>query len=147
VNLQNEVDYRLQLAEGFLVEASQDFELSRWRSCVDNSQLCIENSGKAILALFNITSKTHDPAQHVATLLRSESLAEDIQTQLQSLLPNLMALGSREHFLTDYGDETSYTLPWDLFDEEMAGEAIQAARLSLEGVKKLIEEGNISRKD
>ena len=36
---QAESRYRLELAEGFLAEALQNFELSRWRSCVDNSQL------------------------------------------------------------------------------------------------------------
>jgi hypothetical protein len=39
------------LAKGFQQEAEQDFQLQRWRSCVDNAQLSVENSGKAIIAL------------------------------------------------------------------------------------------------
>ena len=31
-----EVFYRLRLVLGFLEEARQDFNLGRWRSCVDN---------------------------------------------------------------------------------------------------------------
>jgi len=30
--------------------------------------------------------------------------------------------------MTDYGDESSYTLPWDMFDEESANSALDAAR-------------------
>jgi len=36
--------YRLRLAIGFLEEARQDLSLGRWRSCVDNAQLSVENS-------------------------------------------------------------------------------------------------------
>ena len=43
-----EVSYRLRLALGFLEEARQDFNLGRWRSCVDNSQLVTENAAKAV---------------------------------------------------------------------------------------------------
>jgi hypothetical protein len=48
------------------------------------------------------------------------------------MLPDLLALGSAEHFLTDYGDEATYTLPWDLFTRESAQEALAAGRRSLE---------------
>ena len=62
--------YRLGLAEGFLGEAEQDLSLERWRSCVDNAELAVENAGKVVLALFGVASKTHDPAQPIAILLR-----------------------------------------------------------------------------
>lgn len=126
------IAYRLALAAGFLAEAEQDLNLQRWRSCVDNAQLVVENAGKAVLTLFGVTPKTHDPAQQLAAILRTQpNLPADIQTSLQQLLPDLLALGIREHFLTDYGDETSYTLPWDLFTQDSADEAITAARRSL----------------
>jgi len=63
VNTEDEVAYRAALAQGFLAEAEEDMGLQRWRSCVDNAQLAIENAGKSILGLFNIPSKTHDPAK------------------------------------------------------------------------------------
>lgn len=55
----SESRYRLELAEGFLGEAKQDFELLRWRSCVDNSQLAVENSGKTVVACFRPIEKSH----------------------------------------------------------------------------------------
>jgi len=139
LNAPDEVAYRLALAKGFLAEAEQDFDLSRWRSCVDNAQLTVENTGKAILASFGVTPKTHDPARQVAALLRNQSLPVNIHEQMQRLLPDLLALGSTEHFLTDYGDEATYTLPWDLFTQESAVEALAVAQRTLEQTQKLLD--------
>ena len=55
-----------------------------------------------------------------------------------SALTSILALGSAEHFLTDYGDETEYTLPWDLFNEESAEMAEKAARSSLQEARRVI---------
>ena len=131
----DEVAYRLALAKGFLVEAEQDLNLERWRSCVDNAQLVVENGGKAVLALFGITPKTHDPAREIAAILRTQDLSDTIQQELRRMLPDLLALGTAEHFLTDYGDEATYTLPWDLFTKESAEEALTAAQRSLQIVE------------
>ena len=40
---EQDVHFRLRLAEGFLQEAEEDLPLSRWRSCVGNAQLAVEN--------------------------------------------------------------------------------------------------------
>ena len=103
----DEISYRLALAKGFLTEAEQDMTLERWRSCVDNAQLAVENAGKTVLALFGVPPKTHDPVRQIAALLRDEkkALPQAIQLVLQEMLPDLLALGQREHILTDYGDE------------------------------------------
>lgn len=69
-----DVAYRIALAAGFQAEAEQDFTLGRWRSCVDNSQLAVENAGEAVLALFGIAPKTHDPARQTAAILREQEL-------------------------------------------------------------------------
>jgi HEPN domain-containing protein len=139
LNAPDEVAYRLALAKGFLAEAEQDFDLNRWRSCVDNAQLAVENAGKTILASFGVTPKTHDPARQVAALLRRQPLPQHIQEQLHNLLPDMLALGTTEHFLTDYGDETTYTLPWDLFTQESAADALTAARRSFEQTQAALE--------
>ncbi len=123
-----DVDYRIALAAGFLAEADQDFALERWRSCVDNAQLAVENAGKAALALFGIAPKTHDPARQIATVLRQQELPAGVSELLHAMLPDLLVLGTETHFLTDYGDEASYTLPWDLFTKQTAEDALQSAR-------------------
>lgn len=138
VNSRSEIGFRLGLAQGFLREAVQDLELERWRSCVDNSQLAVENTGKAVLGLFGVPPKTHDPAAQVAALLRKRDLVPSVAEILRRLLPDLIALGSAEHVLTDYGDEATYTLPWDLFSRESAEEALAAARRAVEEVDQLV---------
>ncbi len=143
MNTTEEVSYRLALSAGFLVEAEQDLSLGRWRSCVDNAQLTVENSGKAVLALFNIPAKTHDPARQIAVMLQEEELPIEIQQAILQMLPDLLIFGKREHFLTDYGDEATYTLPWDLFDQGSAEKAITSARTSLkraQAVDKLVSQ-------
>ncbi len=139
MNAPDLVRYRLRLAEGFLAEAEQDFSLARWRSCVDNAQLAVENAGKTILALFGVVPKTHDPAQHVAQILRAHEVPSDLRELMEKLLPDLLALGSAEHFLTDYGDEVKYKLPWELFDGEAAAEALTAARSSVDSARAIVQ--------
>lgn len=43
-----------------------------------------------------------------------------------------------EYFMTDYGDEATYTLPWDLFTRKSAEEALAAARQSIELAQKAL---------
>ena len=49
---ERDVDFRLRLADGFLGEARDDVTRARWRSCVDNAQLAVENAVKAVIARF-----------------------------------------------------------------------------------------------
>lgn len=56
-----DMEFREKLAEGFLTEARQDLELKRWRSCVDNSQLSVENAAKMAFGIFGSAAKNHRP--------------------------------------------------------------------------------------
>jgi HEPN domain-containing protein len=139
VNSSADVKYRLNLAKGFHQEAEEDFQLGRWRSCVHNSQLCVENSGKAILMLFGVPSKTHEPAKHLAQLVKNAQIPSSIRGRLKEFLPDFLTLGVEEHFMTDYGDETSYKLPWELFDEESALAALESARKCKSAAEEVVE--------
>lgn len=133
----DESRYRLNLAEGFLTGAEQDFELSRWRSCVDNSQLAVENSGKMVVACFRPVEKSHNPAKQVADLLKTEKIDSKLIDDIGYLIPLLDKLGFEEHLKTDYGDEDTYKSPWDLFNEDDAAEALEIARKSVGIAKKV----------
>lgn len=146
MNAPDDVTYRLALAKGFLTEAEQDKTLERWRACVDNSQLAVENAGKTALALFGITPKTHDPARQVAAILRGKTLPQEVALALQQMLPDLLALGTREHFLTDYGDEETYTLPWDLFTRQSAEDAFRTAQRCVQLAQELLVAVDIWRR-
>ena len=129
MNSREDVEYRLNLARGFLKEAEEDFDLKRWRSCVDSAQLSVKNSGKAILMLFGISPKTHEPARLLRKLVHNTEIPNAIRDKIKEIIPEFLALGIEEHFMTDYGDESSYKLPWDIFDEESAKLALNAAKL------------------
>ncbi len=131
MNSRDDVVYRLNLAKGFLKEAEQDMSLGRWRSCVANAQLCAENSGKAVLMLFQIPGKTHQPGVQLAKLADEGDMPDDVRSAVGKLLPELATLGAEEHFMTDYGDEVSHTLPWDIYDKHSAGVALESARVCL----------------
>ncbi|MGQ9656007.1 MAG: HEPN domain-containing protein [Thermodesulfobacteriota bacterium] len=138
MNSRDELEFRLALAAGFLQEAEQDIGLQRWRSCVDNAQLAAENAGEAVLALFGIPPKTHEPAKEMAALLRKSELPADVQGMVGEMLPDLLTLGRAEHLMTDYGDETTYTLPWEIFTGESAREALEKARRALSSARGII---------
>ena len=99
MNASKDVAYRIALAGGFLSEAEQDFTLERWRSCVDNAQLAVENAGKAALALFGIAPKTHDPARQIAAILREQELPANVSELLHAMLPDLLVWAQRCIFL------------------------------------------------
>jgi HEPN domain-containing protein len=127
VNFKDDAEYRKRLARGFLNEAHLNLEHQLWRSCVDNSQLSIENSGKMIIALFDPVEKSHNPSHHLKRFVEQKRLGDVLQPQIAEIIPILEHFGTEEHFMTDYGDETTRTDPWSLFKEEDAREALEMA--------------------
>ena len=114
--LQPEANYRYRLARGFLEEARQDEELKRWRSCVDNSQLAVENAAKAVLSLLAPLGRTHDPAALLRQALVTNRFAGVDQESIERLAECAELMGRDIHIKSDYGDEAGWQTPWDLFD-------------------------------
>ena len=81
MNYKDSIKYRLKLAEGFLKEADQDLELERYRSYVDNAQLSIQNSVKAVLFFFGPVVKAHNPAADLKQLIESKRIPGEIESE------------------------------------------------------------------
>ena len=126
-----DVDYRLELARGFLNEAEQDYSLKRWRACVSSSILVLENTGLAVLMLFGVSPFTHKPGRHLSQLVTEGTVSKEVAALINQLLPKLEKYDSHEKMLAKYGNESSYQLPWELFNEEEGLTAIEAARKSV----------------
>lgn len=126
-----EVQYRLKLATGYLAEAAQDFDLGRWRSCVDNSQLATENAAKAVLATAGPVGRTHAPGS-LLRQLAAGSTAPESRPALEDLASLAERLGAAVHVATDYGDEGGWRTPWELFGREDAEDALSVARQAVE---------------
>jgi len=138
--MKESVVFRLALARGFFDEARQDFSLSRWRAAVSNSQLAVENALKALIAVFLPVPKTHDPAQALLELTERQQIPSRWQKDVQQLAEMGRPLGPQLHVQTDYGDEFGGRLPWMLFGEQEAREALTLAENVLAGVERLVQE-------
>ncbi|ABL66007.1 hypothetical protein [Chlorobium phaeobacteroides] len=133
-----DVQYRFDLAAGFLAEAEDDFQLKRWRSCVSGSILSIENAGLAVLMLFGVSRLTHHPDKHLPQLLAEGTVSEEIGGLIEQLIPELERHDSHEKMLVKYGREPLYMLPWQIFTEKEASEALEGARKSVSLLGKLM---------
>ena len=127
MHFRDDAEYRKRLASGFLEEARVNLKHQLWRSCVNNSQLSIENSGKMIIALFEPVEKSHNPSHQLKRLVDQKMLSHLFKPQADEIIPILDRFGIEEHFMTDYGDEATLTDPWSLFDESDAREALEMA--------------------
>ncbi len=140
MNFKKDAEYRLRLAEGFLKEALQDISLERWRSCVDNAQLSVENSAKAIVSLFEPVEKTHRPEKQLERLLSEDRLDKAGSEILKEMIPIVSELGFEQHLMTDYGDEVSKKDPWELFKEEDAKKASEMAQKCFKGAEAIYKQ-------
>ena len=61
--------------------------------------------------LFGIAPKTHQPHTYLAKFTTDSRNPEDLRRLLMDALPDFQSRGEVQHFLTDYGDEETYTLP------------------------------------
>lgn len=132
MRMPDEARFRLLLATGFLEEAEQDQSLRRWRSCVDNSQLATENAAKAVQALLGPAGRSHNPAGLLRQALGRGDYPPGMRERIERLAECSELLGSDVHIQSDYGDEAGGQTPWDLFDQDAAG---QSLRLASEAVR------------
>ena len=131
--------YRLRLAEGFLQEARQDYDLLRWRSCVDNSQLAAEHAAKAVLALLGPVGRTHKPFVFLLQALDESRFPEALRTQIEAVAGCASLLGPEVHIRSDYGDEQTQKTPWELFDADRAREALSLAEKAASLARRIVE--------
>ncbi len=136
---EQDVVYRLKLAEGFLREAEEDLTLSRWRSCVDNAQLSVENAAKAVIAAHAPVPRSHDVSKLIADVQASAELSLTTREKLSALAHLAGQLGYEEHVRSDYGEEASFTTPWELFDQEDAQKAVAIAGQALSLAREVLQ--------
>ena len=135
----NPAVFRIRLAQGFLSEAEEDYRLKRWRSCVSNAQLAVENALKALIALYEPVPRTHNPANVLRNLVFHGIIPNQISVNIQSILEDASGLSPQIHIETDYGDEARGLTPWELFSEEDAREALAIAHRVVEAAAVLIQ--------
>ena len=128
INPENEISYRLRLAELYLEDAESAFERGDYRGAVASSQLSVENAAKAIIANFRVPSWSHDPSHELREL--QEALPEDVRALVDELADTAGELAP-EHGKATYGEPTRGLTPWDIYDEGDAERALRYARRAL----------------
>ena len=86
MNAQDQGRYRQRLAEGFLDEARQAMHSQRWRSCVSNAQLTVENAAKAVLGSLGPVGRTHNPSVFLSELLQRGRFPEAVRAEVERLV-------------------------------------------------------------
>lgn len=127
MNSREETTYRLRLAKGYLEEAEKLFEVQLWRVCAGSCQLAVENACKSIVALFRPVVKTHELSAMLLDILAEEKFTQKEVQKIEKLADYAKILGLKEHILTDYGDELTYKVPWEIYKEEHAKRTMEIA--------------------
>lgn len=140
MNSKKSSHYRFRLAEGFLKETKQDYELSRWRACLDNAQRVIENSVKGIIAIVEPVEKTHRPAQQLKRLVKEKRYPKSILKIIEKNFNVFESLGPKEHLLSGYGDDVNLELPWDVITKNDAHYALENTLKCFEVSTKIYKE-------
>ncbi len=128
----------MKLARRYLEWAEADFQSGDWSRCVASAQLAVENAGKSIVACYGPVPRTHDPAEAIAELVMP-ALPEDLAVELKEVLPLFREYGGRVHVAATYGDERHLVAPWEIFREEDARRAVEAARQCVHLAEKVLE--------
>ncbi|MEM3516614.1 MAG: HEPN domain-containing protein [Candidatus Bathyarchaeia archaeon] len=136
----SEVKYRYRLAIENLERAKKLLPLRDWVGVVASSQLAIENFAKAVIAIFEVPTWSHDPSNQLNDLINR--LSNDITDNARKLA-NLAKEFAPEHGRSTYGEPTAGLLPSDIYMENHALNALEKAKEAEEIVKKIFNQLNI----
>jgi HEPN domain-containing protein len=128
VNSAKETQYRLKLARGYVEESQRLADQQLWRASVSSAQLAVENAAKAVLSLFRPVVKAHDLSNLLLDLIDQQKFDQETALKVEELARCASRLGYKDHILTDYGDELTFTSPWELYTQEQAETALEIAR-------------------
>ncbi|NHW44296.1 MAG: HEPN domain-containing protein [Candidatus Verstraetearchaeota archaeon] len=132
----NEALYRFRLARGHLARAERLLALGDRAGAVHFAQLAVENFAKAIVALYEVPTWSHDPSSQLLRLLNRvpQSLAEEV-CELASIAREL----APEHGRSAYGEPSGGLTPDDIYTEAHARGFVAKALRAREIVAKVFE--------
>lgn len=140
-----EVNRWLRDAEACLHSAQRALEVQDYRVAVQNAQLCVELSAKAVIAQFAEPLWRHDPSPQLRRLLdvHRETMAkrfgEEMLASLQQLAEDVQE-AAPWHGWSTYGrelEDKGWVAAIDLATEAIANDLLQRAQRSLQTVQTL----------
>ncbi|MBE0516843.1 MAG: HEPN domain-containing protein [Methanophagales archaeon] len=136
----SEVRYRYRLGIEHLERAERLFSLNDWVGTVSASQLAVESLAKAVIALFEVPTWSHDPSGQLSSLL--EQMPDDIVDSVKKLVAFAREMAP-EHGRSSYGEPSAGIVPGDIYKEEHASKALEEARKARETAERVLERFDI----
>jgi HEPN domain-containing protein len=135
-----EARYLFRLASGHLARAERLLTLGDWAGVVHFSQLAVENFAKAVVALYEVPTWSHDPSNQLLRLLDRvpQNLAEDLR-ELASISREV----APEHGRSTYGEPGEGLTPNDIYTEVHARDLVARARRAGEIAVRFFRELNV----
>jgi len=130
--------YRMKLAREHMEDGVFEFDHGRWSKAALSAQLSVENSAKAVIALFGPLAKTHDLAGTLLEL-RSSTTTHEQKRLIERLAELTEKFGVKEHVLTSYGDEVALKTPREIYDQSKAKRTLEMAQAAVEMALEMIE--------
>lgn len=132
----------LKDAEACLMSAKRCFDLEDWRTVVQNAQLCVELSAKAIISFFNEPLWSHDPSKQLVKIIREyqEEICDKFSKDMLSGLHKVVQYARNAapwHGWSTYGkeEEDGWIPAVELCTKEIAEEILSEAEDSFEIAK------------
>ena len=135
IDPQEEVLYRLRLAEEHLQTAEKRYTIEDWAGVVQSSQLAAENAAKAVISHYHIPSWTHDPSGELEQI--TSQLPPNTRNHAHRLAEIVRELAP-EHGRTSYGLPAQRITPAQLYSRDAAEQALHAAREAINIAKHIL---------
>jgi len=136
----SEVRYRYRLGIEHLERAERLFSLKDWVGTVSASQLSIESLAKAVIAIFEVPTWSHDPSGQLSGLLAK--IPDDVVEKVKTLVAFAREIAP-EHGRSSYGEPTAGLVPGDIYKKEHASSALEEAKKAKETVEIVLERFDI----
>ena len=139
-----EFEFRLRLAKDHLETAERSFNIGLYPVAVHYAQLSIENSTKAIIALFKPPTWSHRPGGELLKLIEERKELKKYKNFLEEL-SRVVDEVSKHHGLTTYGDIESLKTPKEIYTREEAKKLVLKAKEILQKTRQIINDLSIRR--
>jgi HEPN domain-containing protein len=91
----------------------------------------VENAAKALLAVLGPVGRTHRPAVFLREAMADGRFTPAEVPSVEKVAACAEELGHDIHARSDYGDETDFRTPWEIFGEEDGREALAIAEVAV----------------
>lgn len=135
-----EVRYRYRLAVEQFGRAERLFSLGDWVGAVSSSQLAVENFSKAVIAVFEVPTWSHDPSNQLGSLI--ERLREGLVGDVQELVVMVREMAP-ERGRSSYGEPSAGLTPSDIYEEGHASNALEKTKKARIIVERVLERLNV----